>query len=104
MDWLVELHMWGRLRSHQAVTFYPKVSRGSVTCFPDLHHFHHARVARTRHNFSNLAPWVDIVFGTYFRPRGEETYAMGVTERWPEGYLAQLVHPFVALRRRLGSR
>jgi sterol desaturase/sphingolipid hydroxylase (fatty acid hydroxylase superfamily) len=61
---------------------------------PDLHHFHHARVERTAHNFANLAPWLDLAFGTYHRPRGPETYALGLSEAWPRGYLAQLVEPF----------
>jgi sterol desaturase/sphingolipid hydroxylase (fatty acid hydroxylase superfamily) len=60
---------------------------------PELHHWHHARVERTRHNFSNLAPWVDVVFGTYHRPEGPESYPLGLTGAWPKGYLAQLVRP-----------
>lgn len=62
---------------------------------PALHHWHHARVSRMAHNFANLAPWLDVLFGTYHRPEGEETYPLGLTEPWPEGYLAQLVKPFV---------
>lgn len=58
----------------------------------DLHHWHHARVV-TRHNFANLAPYLDVVFGTYHRPRGPETYPLGLVEAWPRGYLAQLVRP-----------
>jgi sterol desaturase/sphingolipid hydroxylase (fatty acid hydroxylase superfamily) len=61
---------------------------------PELHHFHHARVERTAHNFGNLAPWLDVVFGTYRRPVSEETYELGLGEAWPKGYLAQLVEPF----------
>jgi sterol desaturase/sphingolipid hydroxylase (fatty acid hydroxylase superfamily) len=62
---------------------------------PDLHHWHHARVA-TRHNFANLAPYLDLLFGTYHRPRGPETYALGLTAPWPRRYLAQLLRPFRA--------
>jgi sterol desaturase/sphingolipid hydroxylase (fatty acid hydroxylase superfamily) len=67
---------------------------------PDLHHFHHQKVRETTHNFANLAPWLDLAFGTYFRPRGPETYPLGLTEPFPRGYLAQLVAPF---RPRLGA-
>jgi sterol desaturase/sphingolipid hydroxylase (fatty acid hydroxylase superfamily) len=70
---------------------------------PELHHFHHARVARTRHNFSNLAPWVDALFGTYRNPGGLESYPLGLPEAWPKGYLAQLLHPFARLFRRLAG-
>ncbi|WAS92149.1 sterol desaturase family protein [Nannocystis punicea] len=67
---------------------------GLVLGAPELHHWHHARVERTRHNFANLAPYLDLLFGTYHRPRGPETYLLGLTEPWPRRYLAQLVRPF----------
>lgn len=62
---------------------------------PDLHHWHHARVS-TRHNFANLAPYLDLLFGTYHRPHGPETYSLGLTDPWPRRYLAQLIRPFRA--------
>lgn len=67
---------------------------GIVLGAPELHHWHHARVDRTRHNFANLAPYLDLLFGTYHRPSGPETYPLGLTEPWPRRYLAQLVRPF----------
>jgi sterol desaturase/sphingolipid hydroxylase (fatty acid hydroxylase superfamily) len=71
---------------------------------PELHHWHHARVERTTHNFANVAPWIDIVFGTYHRPEGEERYRLGVVGEWPRGYAAQLWHPFARLSRSTDSR
>ena len=65
---------------------------------PALHHWHHAR-GRTAHNFANLAPWLDVLFGTYHLPTGPETYPLGLDEPWPRGYLAQLVRPFLPGRR-----
>jgi sterol desaturase/sphingolipid hydroxylase (fatty acid hydroxylase superfamily) len=63
---------------------------------PELHHYHHARAERTDHNFANLAPWLDVLFGTYHCPPGqEEPYDLGLTEPWPKGYAAQLLHPLV---------
>ena len=66
---------------------------------PELHHWHHARVERTEHNFANLAPWLDLLFGTHHLPEGPETYPLGLgeeggTEPWPRGYFSQLIHPF----------
>jgi sterol desaturase/sphingolipid hydroxylase (fatty acid hydroxylase superfamily) len=61
---------------------------------PALHHHHHARDGARVMNFANLAPWLDVVFGTYERPTGPETYALGVPEPAPRGYLALLVWPF----------
>ncbi|MBK7827998.1 sterol desaturase family protein [Nannocystis sp.] len=60
----------------------------------ELHHWHHARTTRTRHNFANLAPYLDLLFGTYHRPREPETYPLGLAEPWPRRYLAQLLRPF----------
>jgi sterol desaturase/sphingolipid hydroxylase (fatty acid hydroxylase superfamily) len=60
---------------------------------PALHHWHHARVPETRHNFANLAPWLDVAFGTYHRPEGEERYPLGLVDPWPRGYVAQLLRP-----------
>ncbi len=72
---------------------------------PELHRWHHARVERTRHNFANLAPWLDVLFGTYHRPDPvqEEAYPLGVTEPTPSGYGSQLLHPFVSLGRAAGA-
>lgn len=61
---------------------------------PELHRYHHAKVAQTRHNFANLAPWLDVVFGTYCRPEPDATYELGVPEVTAQGYLPQLAEPF----------
>lgn len=61
---------------------------------PELHQWHHAKVEHTEHNFANLAPYLDWIFGTYHRPLGAPAYALGLTQPWPRGYLAQLLKPF----------
>ena len=61
---------------------------------PALHHYHHARAVERCANYANLAPWIDVLFGTYHRPRGPETFPLGVAEPAPRGYLALLVWPF----------
>ncbi len=65
---------------------------------PALHHWHHARVPRTLHNFANLAPYLDVLFGTYHRPEKED-YELGLVDAWPRSYPAQLLHPFVPVER-----
>lgn len=62
---------------------------------PELHHWHHARVERTLHNFGNTAPYLDVLFGTHHLPEGEENYPLGLDDPWPRGYFAQLIRPFV---------
>lgn len=71
---------------------------------PEWHHWHHATtspdgvgndiaVPRDR-NFSPF-PWVDVVFGTAYLPRGRWPSAYGIPDPVPpSGYLAQLAHPF----------
>lgn len=70
---------------------------------PDLHHWHHARVPITRHNFANLAPWLDWVFGTHHRPEPHASYSLGVSEPSAQSYLGHMVAPFVG-HRKTGSR
>jgi sterol desaturase/sphingolipid hydroxylase (fatty acid hydroxylase superfamily) len=69
---------------------------------PELHHWHHARVERaTSHNFANLAPWLDVLFGTHHLHAsiapGEEAYPLGLTEPLPPGYVGKLLHPLRAV-------
>jgi len=74
---------------------------------PELHHWHHAKLDRTRHNFANLAPWIDWLFGTHHMPAGAETYELGVeeAEASPPGagplraYATHLVRPLIPSRR-----
>jgi sterol desaturase/sphingolipid hydroxylase (fatty acid hydroxylase superfamily) len=62
---------------------------------PQFHHWHHARVERTRHNFANIAPFLDVIFGTHHCPAGEETYPLGIPDASPKGYVALLLAPFL---------
>jgi sterol desaturase/sphingolipid hydroxylase (fatty acid hydroxylase superfamily) len=61
---------------------------------PELHHWHHAKAKRTEHNFANLAPWIDWVFGTHHLPELPETFELGLGEPHPRGYFALLLAPF----------
>jgi len=60
---------------------------------PELHHWHHARTST--HNFANLAPWIDLLFGTHHFPSG--TYEIGSNEPLPATYAGQLLWPFSSL-------
>jgi sterol desaturase/sphingolipid hydroxylase (fatty acid hydroxylase superfamily) len=59
---------------------------------PQLHHWHHAK-GRDVGNYANLAPWLDVVFGTYCLPRTPPP-AVGLSEPAPRGYLGLLLAPF----------
>lgn len=60
---------------------------------PALHRAHHAR-DRDPGNYANLAPWIDVVFGTYRAP-GTEAEALGLAEPHPKGYLGLLLYPWL---------
>lgn len=55
---------------------------------PVLHRWHHAN-RETEHNFANLAPYLDVLFGTHYRP-DEEDYVLGA-DGFPTSFLSQLV-------------
>jgi sterol desaturase/sphingolipid hydroxylase (fatty acid hydroxylase superfamily) len=62
---------------------------------PEVHAWHHAKNPGRVANFANLAPWCDLLFGTYHCPSPEQTWELGVPEPMPAGYLGLLVEPFV---------
>jgi sterol desaturase/sphingolipid hydroxylase (fatty acid hydroxylase superfamily) len=80
---------------HSNVTLSPGPLRYLLGA-PELHHFHHAKTRETRHNFANLAPYLDVVFGTYHAPSARSGYELGLGERLPSGYFRQLLAPFSA--------
>jgi sterol desaturase/sphingolipid hydroxylase (fatty acid hydroxylase superfamily) len=64
---------------------------------PELHHWHHARVETTKHNFANLAPWLDLLFDTHHEPDPSQTFELGNPEPdpRPRTYPAMMVTPFL---------
>ena len=59
---------------------------------PALHHWHHAK-GRDVGNYGNLAPWMDLLCGTYYRPL-HEPEEVGLLESAPRSYLGLLWYPF----------
>ena len=59
---------------------------------PELHHHHHLLTSETKHNFSNLAPWTDILFGTYYCPKDQD-FEVGLPGQPIQGYLQWMVRP-----------
>jgi sterol desaturase/sphingolipid hydroxylase (fatty acid hydroxylase superfamily) len=70
---------------------------------PELHHWHHLRGAPVQ-NFANLAPWTDILFGTYHNPGGPETWPLGTDHPLPRSYLGMLAQPLWPSRIAQGTR
>jgi sterol desaturase/sphingolipid hydroxylase (fatty acid hydroxylase superfamily) len=63
---------------------------------PEFHHWHHAREL-TDANFGGQLPVIGLLFGTLHLP-GDWPAGYGIDTELPQGYAAQLVHPFVAAR------
>jgi len=64
-----------------------------VVASPAFHRWHHSAEVETRDvNFSGLFPVWDLIFGTFHLPRGRFPAHTGAPV--PEGYFAQLAHPF----------
>jgi sterol desaturase/sphingolipid hydroxylase (fatty acid hydroxylase superfamily) len=59
---------------------------------PELHHWHHVRTERTLHNFANVAPWTDLLFGTYHCPPDQQ-HEVGLPGKPKKSYLGWLLRP-----------
>lgn len=71
----------------------------AVVASPVFHRWHHSREREAwDKNFAGLLPLWDLLFGTYYMPRGRFPENFGIHEPMPSGYLGQLWHPFAAWR------
>jgi len=62
---------------------------------PVFHRWHHSRDVVGRNFASTFALW-DVMFGTYYLPKGEVPKAYGIDdESMPEGMWAQIAYPLV---------
>ncbi len=64
---------------------------------PQHHHYHHAK-GHGRSNFGNLAPWLDVVFGTHETAPSDD-YPLGIEGAPPLRFWTALWTPFVSARR-----
>jgi sterol desaturase/sphingolipid hydroxylase (fatty acid hydroxylase superfamily) len=75
-----------------------------VIASPVFHRWHHSRDRQAiDKNFAGLLPVWDVLFGTYYMPRGRRPENFGIHEPMPAGFLRQLVHPFAAAFRGRGA-
>jgi sterol desaturase/sphingolipid hydroxylase (fatty acid hydroxylase superfamily) len=68
-----------------------------VVSGPEVHRWHHSRrIDESNNNYAHSFVVWDLVFGTYFRPRGEEVERLGLLARdYPRRFLALLGAPFL---------
>ena len=68
---------------------------------PVFHRWHHSREREAwDKNFAGLLPIWDILFGTFFMPKGRYPENFGICEPMPSSWPAQLWEPFAWIRRR----
>ena len=62
---------------------------------PQYHHWHHSGDPETYgKNFAVHLPMIDMIFGTFYLPKGEWPSSYGIMEGFPKDYLNQFIHPF----------
>jgi sterol desaturase/sphingolipid hydroxylase (fatty acid hydroxylase superfamily) len=72
-----------------------------VLASPVWHRWHHTGPERGgSKNFAGTFPFIDLLFGTFYLPRGELPDAFGVDEpNYPTDFVSQLIHPFRRTRK-----
>ncbi len=62
---------------------------------PAFHRWHHTSADEGRDkNFAGFFPLWDLLFGTFYMPKGEQPEVFGVDDPVPRSLLGQLVYPF----------
>jgi sterol desaturase/sphingolipid hydroxylase (fatty acid hydroxylase superfamily) len=63
---------------------------------PEVHRWHHSRkLSESNSNYAHSFVVWDLMFGTYFRPRGVVVERLGLVEKnYPRHFLGQLLAPF----------
>jgi sterol desaturase/sphingolipid hydroxylase (fatty acid hydroxylase superfamily) len=65
----------------------------AVVSTPGFHRWHHTRVDHIDHNYASMAPWLDLVFGTYYAPPHPPA-EYGIAAPMPTTLTGQLFEPF----------
>lgn len=62
---------------------------------PTFHRWHHTSLAEAQNkNFAGFLPVWDLLFGTFYLPKGKTPEQFGVKEAIPDGFFKQLFYPF----------
>ncbi len=62
---------------------------------PELHHWHHSDHPEARNkNYAAFLPMIDRWAGTYWQPRDRRPVLYGIAAAMPDGWWAQMLHPF----------
>jgi sterol desaturase/sphingolipid hydroxylase (fatty acid hydroxylase superfamily) len=71
-----------------------------VLASPAFHRWHHTKAEEGQDkNFAGLFPLWDLMFGTFYMPRGRQAEVFGVDDPVPKNIFGQLLYPFFSSRR-----
>lgn len=66
-----------------------------VIASPRFHRWHHSNEREAiDKNFAGIFAFIDLAFGTFYMPKDKQPTTFGITEKMPDGILAQLRWPF----------
>lgn len=66
-----------------------------VLASPAFHRWHHTMDEEGwGKNFAGLFPIYDVIFGTFYMPRGRQPRNFGIDEKMTENFIGQLLYPF----------
>ena len=94
-SWAISLVLWDMMiHANLNWTFGPLKYFVSS---PVFHRWHHTteREAQDK-NFAGMFPFLDLLFGTFYMPKGKLPLEFGVNEPMPEDLIGQIVYPFKA--------
>jgi sterol desaturase/sphingolipid hydroxylase (fatty acid hydroxylase superfamily) len=99
-DWVMGtyafLYFWQTLLIHANVRLRFGPARFLIAS-PEFHHWHHSRAAEARdRNFAAQLPFLDILFGTMYMPRGRMPVSYGIDQPMRQNYLAQMIYPLLS--------
>jgi sterol desaturase/sphingolipid hydroxylase (fatty acid hydroxylase superfamily) len=66
-----------------------------VIATPVFHRWHHSKDREAwDKNFAGFFVFWDILFGTFYMPKGRMPQNFGIPEQFPKDFIGQLIHPF----------
>lgn len=66
-----------------------------VIASPAFHRWHHTSAEEGQDkNFAGFFPIWDLIFGTFYMPKGRQPEVFGVADPVPKGLIGQLIYPF----------
>jgi sterol desaturase/sphingolipid hydroxylase (fatty acid hydroxylase superfamily) len=66
-----------------------------VIASPVFHRWHHTSQEEGRDkNFAPTFPFLDVIFGTFYMPKGKLPETFGVDDPVPDDFIGQLKYPF----------